>query len=107
MDPRVLAEKKGLVIARIEAGLVFLASAGFASLAADELRAAVVARNEPHLNDLKRFEAIADLVDALVVQVGHVVQVPDEGERVPRGAASVSPARQSGREGLAPVASEV
>jgi len=69
MDPRVLAEKKGLVIARIEAGLDMLVSKGFAGAHADELRAAVAARNEPLLNEFKRLAVIADLIDDLAMEM--------------------------------------
>ena len=63
MDPKVIAERKGLAMARIESALdVLVSDFGMTSLSVDGLR-----RNysDPNLTDLYRIEGIAALVEEL------------------------------------------
>ena len=65
MDPRVVAERKGVAMARIESALDVLTNQfGLTSSAVDGLR-----RNyaDPNVTDLYRVEGIADLIENLLV----------------------------------------
>jgi hypothetical protein len=67
MEPRIIAERKGMAFERTKAALENLKqNYGFDQLAIDEMRSAMAMRNDPLLTDLRHLEMIADLAEAVL-----------------------------------------
>ena len=65
MDPRVIAERKAVAMARIESGLDELTRKfDFDQRVAGDIRKSYT---DPDLTDLRRVEGIADLIEGLIV----------------------------------------
>jgi hypothetical protein len=67
MEPRIIAERKGLALDRTKAALENLKkNYGFDQAAIDEMRSGMAMRNDPLLSDLRHLEMIADLAEAVL-----------------------------------------
>jgi len=68
MDPRVIAERKAVAMARIESGLDELTRKfDFDQRVAGDIRKSYA---DPDLTDLRRVEGIADLIEGLIEGAG-------------------------------------